>query len=185
MIRGSASIPEVAEAVGVALHSDFVNFYHHSLTVLEHAGTCVRTAALRLVALTLMIIAQVSCNKMPAGVSKLPLKSTPEFRISDRATARMFQILVPALETEEMQGFYPLIMWSGAEYAPDGSPVDIIPGPSLMLDNNKDRIDLAEGFYDIGKYKIYIFLRGEKLDECRKKVLDFRKGQFVFVYEDD
>jgi hypothetical protein len=102
-----------------------------------------------------------------------------EFRISSKAKQRILEVLTPVKADPKFEKLEPVLTW----FSGDSSDDELIPGPNLGMSGKLPA--RAMNFYQVDSWKVWICLDGERLEECRTKVLDYRKKQFCLIYEDD
>jgi hypothetical protein len=108
-----------------------------------------------------------------------------EFRFTQEAKSYVVGAVTDILKKNSEDFLYPIFGWSWKEFDPSGNRLDVIPGPVIQFDNNIQFKEKMKHHYEIEKYEIKLNLNDQLIDECRQKILDYRKGQLVLIFEND
>jgi hypothetical protein len=100
-----------------------------------------------------------------------------DFRLTNDAARKISSVLTDG----SAHGMVPLISWIYG----DSSQNEFIPGPTLGMDNPSNLPAWASNYYVVDELKIPIVLDAARVSECKSKILDFRAGRFVLLYEDE
>ena len=106
---------------------------------------------------------------------------TPEFRLTEDAYNYIVATAGAIHSNAEFKDNFLFISW----IINDSSNNEFIPGPNLAFDQSDMGLKNSGNFYSVGELRVIIALDEKRIQECRDKVLDYRAGRLVLIYEDD